>query len=94
MENQQSPKKETNPTAPASVNAGKMVLGRENYILIGIGLVVILIGFILMSGGKSDDPNVFKPEEVYSATRITVAPIVVILGFIIEIYAVFHRSKK
>ena len=94
MENQQSPKKETNPTAPATANAGKMVLGRENYILIGIGLVIILIGFILMSGGKSDDPNVFKPKEVYSDTRTIVAPIVVILGFIIEIYAVFHRSKK
>jgi hypothetical protein len=47
-----------------------------------------------MSGGKSPDPNVFNPDEVYSTRRITVAPIVVLLGFAIEIYAVFHRSKK
>lgn len=93
MENQQPAKKDnTKSTAPATT--GKMVLGRENYILIGVGLIVIIIGFMLMSGGKSDDPNVFNPDEVYSKTRITVAPIVVILGFIIEIYAVFHRSKK
>ncbi|MBK9456236.1 MAG: DUF3098 domain-containing protein [Bacteroidetes bacterium] len=71
-----------------------MVLGKENYILIVLGLVVIIIGFILMSGGKSPDPNVFNPDEVYSTRRITVAPIVVLLGFAIEIYAVFHRSKK
>ncbi len=93
MENQQPAKKDnTKSTVPATT--GKMVLGRENYILIGVGLIVIIIGFMLMSGGKSDDPNVFNPDEVYSTTRITVAPIVVILGFIIEIYAVFHRSKK
>ncbi|MBK9557596.1 MAG: DUF3098 domain-containing protein [Bacteroidetes bacterium] len=71
-----------------------MVLGKENYLLIVLGLVVIIIGFILMSGGKSPDPNVFNPDEVYSTRRITVAPIVVLLGFAIEIYAVFHRSKK
>ncbi|MBP8916993.1 MAG: DUF3098 domain-containing protein [Chitinophagales bacterium] len=73
---------------------GKMVLGKENYYLIILGLVVIIIGFILMSGGKWTDPNVFPEAEVYSTRRITIAPIVVIVGFAIEIYAVFHRSKK
>jgi len=46
-----------------------------------------------MAGGKSDDPNIFNPEEVYSMRRITIAPIVVLLGFLIEIYAIFHKSK-
>lgn len=72
----------------------KMALGRENYYLIAAGVVVIIIGFILMSGGKYTDPNVFNGNELYSARRITIAPIVVILGFVIEVYALFHKSKK
>ena len=49
------------------------------------GVVVIMIGFLLLAGGKSDDVNVFKEEEVYSKMRITVAPIVILLGFCLEI---------
>ncbi len=95
MENKQPLKKEAlKPTAQAINPAFKMVLGKENYYLIIFGLVVILIGFILMSGGKWTDPNVFPEDEVYSARRIIIAPIVVIIGFAVEIYAVFHRSKK
>lgn len=71
-----------------------MVLGKGNYYLMLLGLAVIIIGFILMSGGKSTDPNVFNADEVYSQRRIVVAPIVVILGFVIEIFAVFYKSKK
>ena len=94
MENQQPAKKDNPKVTSAPTTDGKMVLGKENYILTVLGLVVIIIGFILMSGGKSPDPNVFNPDEVYSTRHITVAPIVVLLGFAIEIYAVFHRSKK
>lgn len=72
----------------------KMALGKENYYLIILGAIVLIIGFVLMSGGKYTDPNVFNADEVYSARRITLAPIVVILGFIIEVYAIFHKSKK
>lgn len=93
MDNKQSPQKEATKPQPANT-FGKMVLGKENYYLILIGLAVIIIGFILMSGGKWDDPNVFPEAELYSTRRITIAPIVVIIGFAIEIYAVFHRSKK
>lgn len=73
---------------------GKMILGKENYYLIILGAVVIIIGFILMSGGKYTDPKVFNGDQLYSTRRITIAPILVILGFIIEIYALFHKSKK
>ena len=66
---------------------------KQNYILMIIGLITIGIGFILMAGGKSDDPNIFNPEEVYSMRRITISPIVVLLGFLIEIYAIFYKSK-
>ena len=70
----------------------KFAFGKRNYKFMIIGILFIALGFILMSGGGSDDPNVFN-EEIYSFRRITLAPIVVILGFIIEIYAIFHKSK-
>lgn len=68
------------------------VFGPMNYRLLVIGLVVIIIGFILMSGGKSDDPTVFNPE-VFSARRITLAPIVVLIGFVIEGFAIMWKPK-
>jgi len=65
---------------------------RMNYVLMVAGVVVILIGFLLMVGGGSDDPNVFNPE-IFSHRRITVAPLVVMLGFIIEIAAIMYKPK-
>ena len=55
----------------------KMVLGRKNYIFIIIGCVVVLLGFVLMSGGGSEDPNVFNEDELFSFRRITLAPFLV-----------------
>lgn len=62
---------------------GHFVFGKKNYIAMAIGFALVVIGFMLMSGGKSDDPNVFVGEEVFSARRITLAPFTVILGFIV-----------
>jgi len=76
------------------IEHNNIVLGKQNYTLMFVGLAVIIIGFILMSGGKSEDPNVFNADEVYSNRRIVIAPIVVILGFVIEIVAVFYKPKK
>ena len=69
------------------------VFGPMNYRLLVIGLVVIIIGFVLMSGGKSDDPAVFNPE-VFSIRRITIAPLVVLIGFIIEGFAIMWKPKN
>ncbi len=66
---------------------------KENYIWMIIGAVVIAVGMIVMSGGKSPDPNVFDYKEVYSKTRITVAPVLIVIGLVIEIYALFKKSK-
>jgi len=66
---------------------------KSNYTLMLIGGIVIAVGFYLLSGGKSADPAVFDTKEVYSSTRITIAPIVIITGFIIEIYAIFKKDK-
>jgi hypothetical protein len=68
-------------------------LGRENYKLMAIGFAVIIIGFILMAGGRSDDPKVFS-EDIFSFRRITVAPLIVLAGFIFEIYAIMKRPKE
>lgn len=71
----------------------RMPLGKRNYVLMLIGLGVIVAGFLLMSGGGSDDPAVFN-EKMFSFRRITLAPIVVIAGFVFEVYAIMSRPKK
>ena len=68
-------------------------LSRENYKLLAIGFVIIVIGFLLMLGGKSKDPNEFS-EKIFSFRRITLAPIVVLAGFIFEIWAIMKKPKN
>ena len=58
-----------------------------------VGLAIITLGFILMAGGGSDDPNVFN-EEIYNFRRIRLAPTLVILGLGVQIYAILMKSKK
>jgi hypothetical protein len=58
------------------------------------GIILVAIGIILMAGGKSDDPNVFKENEVYSVRRITIAPILILLGLGVEVYAIFKKPKN
>ena len=73
-----------------------MLYSKKNYLLIGASLLLILIGFILMSGGQSEDPTAFSPE-IFSSRRIVVAPIVCLAGFILMIYAILvkpTRAKK
>lgn len=81
-------------TATPTATPANSLFGRENYIWILAGIAVMLIGIILMAGGKSDDPNVFRKEEVYSTMRITVAPILILLGLAIEVYAIFRKPKS
>ena len=70
----------------------KMALGRRNYILMLTGLGIIIAGFLLMAGGRSDDAAVFN-EKMFSFRRITLAPIIVVAGFAFEIYAIMSRRK-
>ena len=67
---------------------------RENYKWMLIGVAVMIVGFLLMAGGKSQDPNVFNTKEVYSTVRITIAPIIILAGFVIEIIAIFRQPKN
>jgi len=70
------------------------LFGRENYVWIIAGIVVMAIGILLMAGGNSEDPNVFNENEVYSTRRITVAPILILLGLAMEVFAIFRKPKS
>ncbi|MDR2287061.1 MAG: DUF3098 domain-containing protein [Prevotellaceae bacterium] len=67
---------------------------KENYNLILIGLGIIILGFILMVGGGSDDPNVFNEKELFSFRRISLSSILVVLGFVFEVYAIMRKPKS
>lgn len=71
----------------------EFIFGKKNYMWMMIGLGVIALGFILMSGGGSDDPEVFNPE-IYSWRRIRLAPAVILIGFGIEVYAILLNPNK
>lgn len=64
---------------------------KGNYMWMGIGLAFILLGFILMAGGKSADPHQFNYEDVYSFRRITLAPLLILIGFVVEAYAILKK---
>jgi membrane-bound ClpP family serine protease len=70
----------------------EFLFGKENYYLLVAGIATILLGYILLSGGGSDDPNVFT-REIFSFRRITLAPIVCLIGFGIVMYAIMKKPK-
>ena len=70
-----------------------LVFGKQNYILMLIGLAFIFLGYILMVGGGSTDPNVFS-EKIFDFQRITLSPILLVSGFIIEIFAIMKKPKE
>jgi hypothetical protein len=71
------------------------IFTRDNYMWMLIGLAVIAVGMFLLSGGMSNkDPKVFDKDAVYSTTRITIAPILILAGLVIEIFAIFRKPKE
>jgi Protein of unknown function (DUF3098) len=87
-----APKKPV-PSKLASTRQNIPLFGKENYRWMLIGIVIMALGLFLMAGGKSKDPNVFDPKEVYSFTRITIAPILILGGLALEIFAIFRKDK-
>ena len=69
------------------------VFKKKNYILLISGLVLILVGIFLMMGGESEDPNVFS-EDIFNFQRLTLAPILIVSGFILEIFAIMLKSDN
>lgn len=85
--------KKTNKNLEQTTEKEKFVFERKNYLLMFIGIGLIAIGYLLMSGGGSDDPNVFNPE-IYNWRRIRLAPALVLLGLAVQVYAILYNPKK
>jgi hypothetical protein len=74
-------------------NEKEFLFGKRAYRIMGLGIVLIIVGFVLMTGGGSDDPDVFNPE-IYSPLRIRVAPTLVLAGFAVLVVAILATKKK
>ena len=70
----------------------KFLFGPKNYKLLFLSIVILLIGFFLMSGGGSEDPNIFNPE-IFNFRRIKLAPTLVVFGFILAIFSILVKNK-
>jgi len=71
----------------------QFLFDKRNFKFVGIGIGLMVLGFVLMIGGKTTDPNVYNPEELYSFRRITLAPILIIAGLIVQIYAILLKPN-
>jgi hypothetical protein len=95
---QTQPVKQTAPTKPAAAvkkqaPPAPALFTKDNYKWMAIGGAIMILGLFLLSGGKNQDPNTFDPKVVYSTTRITIAPILIVAGLLVEIYAIFRKTK-
>ena len=79
---------------PLVTKSSAPLFTRENYLWMLGGIVVIALGMLLMSGGKSTNPAEFDQKQVYSTTRITIAPLLIIIGLGIEVVAIFRKPKN
>jgi Protein of unknown function (DUF3098). len=88
-----SEKKSATTTSKAPHPHTTSLFDKQNLMLMLLGVGIIALGILLMVGGASKDPSVFNYDEVYSTRRITIAPILIIIGLVIEIYAIFKKPK-
>jgi len=88
-----SAEKKQSPPPVTPKTEQRFLFGKLNYILFAVSALFIILGFVLMSGGGSNDPNVFNPA-IFNDTRITVAPIMVLLGFVISVVAIMLKPKQ
>ncbi len=95
----QTKQKEKIKTSPASEkqaatgSSSSFAFGKQNYKLLFIGLALILVGFLLMIGGGSDDPAVFS-DKIFNFQRLTLAPILVLAGYVVEIFAIMKKPSS
>ncbi len=68
--------------------------GKENYRILIIGVVIVVFGYMLMVGGGTDDPNEFNADEIFSFRRITLSPIVILIGFVTVLLGIMKKSKE
>lgn len=82
------------PSKPQPNTGGGLAFGRENYLIMIAGIAILALGYILMIGGGSDNPNEFNGEELFSTRRITIAPILLIIGFGLIFWGIMRRPKN
>jgi len=75
------------------MSQNSFLFDKTNYLLFAVGLALIVLGFNLMAGGGSEDPNVYN-EALFNARRITWAPLLIVLGFVVEVFAILRRPKS
>lgn len=68
------------------------MFSQKNYVMMGAGIILMIIGYFLMAGGGSEDPNAFNPE-IFSFTRIVLAPIFILAGLLVEVFAIMVKGK-
>jgi len=79
---------------PAPKGNQVFLFDRSNYLWMIAGFVLIMIGFFLMTGGKSPDPHKFNYDEIYSFRRVTLSPIIIVIGFVLEVYAIMKKPAQ
>jgi len=75
------------------MDSGKFAIPYKNLVYIVAGLALMIIGYALMTGGGTTDPNIFPKEEMFSFRRIVLAPLFILAGFAVEIFAIMHKPK-
>jgi uncharacterized membrane protein len=68
--------------------------GKENYRIVIVGVLIVVVGYLLMIGGGTDDPYQFHADEIFSTRRITIAPITILVGFIVVLFGIMKKSKE
>ncbi|MFA6769809.1 MAG: DUF3098 domain-containing protein [Bacteroidales bacterium] len=76
------------------MNSGKFAIPSKNIVYLLAGLVLMIIGYILMTGGGTSDPSVFPEKEMFSFRRITLAPLFILAGFAVEVFAIMYIPKS
>ncbi len=95
--NNKTGKSKVSPTASRSrassvTTPTEMIFGKKNYMFMGIGFGLILLGMLLMSGGGMTDPNEWNPDVIYGTRRTLLAPIVILAGLAMQVYAIFLKK--
>ncbi|MBK9257268.1 MAG: DUF3098 domain-containing protein [Saprospiraceae bacterium] len=86
-------KSETNTSPSSNATAGSdLLFGKKNFIIIGVGIALIFLGFVLMSGGHMPSPDVWDESLIYSHRRITLAPMLILAGLALQVYAIFAKK--
>lgn len=84
--------KRKRPTPRSSDSTSELLWNNSNYLWIGIGAVLIIIGLLLMMGGGMNSPYEWHPEKIYSFRRVTLGPLIILIGLIIEVYSIFKKG--